>query len=135
MTEEAIDCILRCVAAGLHPDRAAAAAGVSSSTMRNHKRRHPGFATQLKKAQADAEASFLSRIVRHSDERWQAAAWILERRWPERWRQQTGNDLKVKVRNETPGPAAPAGEELTTYFEQLAAMPDILRDRQGPTRN
>jgi len=136
MTKEAIETILRCIAAGLHPDRAAAAAGVTPSTMRAHKHRHPGFATELKKAQAEAEASFLARIVAHSDERWQAAAWILERRWPERWRQRSESDHRVKVKEvKSSGPEAPVGEDLTVYFEQLAAMPDILRDRTDPSRN
>ena len=28
---------------------------------------------------------FLGRIIGHTEKQWTAAAWILERRWPERW--------------------------------------------------
>ena len=85
MTDDKIDAILRTVRLGLHPDRAAMAHGVTASTMRNHRRRHPEFATAIKEAEAAAEQGFLGRILKHTDKQWTAAAWMLERRWPERW--------------------------------------------------
>jgi len=85
MTDEKIEAILKTVRLGLHPDRAALAHGVGPSTMRVHKTRHPEFVAAIKKAEADAEGGYLSRILKHTDKQWTAAAWILERRWPERW--------------------------------------------------
>lgn len=85
MTEEAIEAILKTVRLGLHPDRAAQAHGVSPGTLRSHRKRHPEFATAIKEAEAAAEQGFLGRILRHTEKQWTAAAWMLERRWPERW--------------------------------------------------
>ena len=85
MTDERIEAILRTVRLGLHPDRAAMAHGVSPATLRQHKRRNPEFVTALKEAEASAEQGFLGRILKHTDKQWTAAAWMLERRWPERW--------------------------------------------------
>jgi len=85
MTDAKIEAILKTIRLGLHPDRAAVAHGVASATMRAHKARHPGFATAVKEAEADAEKGYLSRILKHTNRQWTASAWILERRWPERW--------------------------------------------------
>lgn len=85
MTKEMEDAIIKTVKLGLHPDRAADAHGISSSTMRNRKARDPTFATRIKEAESGAERGFLGRIIGHTEKQWTAAAWILERRWPERW--------------------------------------------------
>jgi transposase len=85
MTDDKIEAILRTVRLGLHPDRAAMAHGVSPGTVRSHKKRHPEFATAIKEAEAAAEQGFLGRILKHTEKQWTAAAWMLERRWPERW--------------------------------------------------
>jgi transposase len=85
MTPENCAAVIRAVKMGLHPDRAAEAAGVSRSTMRAHRRRNEGFATQIKEAEAFAEQDALGKIIKHSDSQWTAAAWLLERRFPERW--------------------------------------------------
>ena len=88
MTDETIDAILQTVEFGLPPDRAARAHGVKASTLRSLRQRDPEFGTALKKAEAVAEAGFFERILNHADKTWTAAAWILERRWPERWSKQ-----------------------------------------------
>jgi hypothetical protein len=85
MTDENIAAILRHVALGIWPDRAAQMHGVSTSTMRMHKQRHPEFVTALEKAEAQAESGFHGKILRHTEKHWTAAAWMLERRWPDRW--------------------------------------------------
>ena len=100
MTPEKVDAVLRAVRMGLHPDRAAEAAGVAPSTMRKHKARNPEFVTALKEAAAEAEKSYLGRIIQHSESQWTAAAWILERRWAERWRKRDGDDIRRKIRSE-----------------------------------
>lgn len=85
MTDEKVEAILRTIRLGLHPDRAAQAHGVNAASMRWHRKRHASFDTQVKEAEAVAERSFLGKIIRHTDKQWTAAAWLLERRWPERW--------------------------------------------------
>ena len=130
MTPDNCEAVLRNVRFGLHPDRAAQAAGISASTMRAHKRRHPEFATAMKEAAAQAEQHFLGRILRHSETQWTAAAWMLERRFPERWRKREQADLQVAVKGKLEtGPTPPRGEDLQRYLQQLATVPNTLSDR------
>lgn len=85
MTDEAKDKIVRAVRLGLWPDRAAEMHGIKSGTMRKERKIDPAFSTAIKEAEAAAESAVLSRILRHMEKQWTAAAWMLERRWPERW--------------------------------------------------
>jgi len=101
MTEENIERILTAVRLGMYPDRAAEMHGISKSTMRMHKKAHPEFLTAIKEAEAHAESTFLGKIYRHMDDQWTACAWMLERRWPERWAKReaplTSNEAKDMV--------------------------------------
>lgn len=85
MTAEVVAKIVDTVRLGVWPDRAAQIHGVTPATMRAHRARHQSFATQLEKAEAEAEAAFMAKILRHTEKQWTAAAWMLERRWPDRW--------------------------------------------------
>ena len=96
MTEEVQEDILRTIRLGLHADRAALAHGISSSTLRNFKKRNPAFATAVKQAEAEAENGFLSRLLMHTDRQWTACAWMLERRWPERWAKHDHVEVSTK---------------------------------------
>ena len=131
MTEDAIEAIMRGIRLGLHPDRAAMAAGVKPSTMRMHKKANPEFLTRLKEAEAEAERGFLSRILQHTQRQWTAAAWVLERRWPERWRRRDGlSDVAVRMSGsvKTEGATAPHDpKQLADYASQFAAAAISLR--------
>ena len=129
MTPENIEAILRAIRLGLHPERAAQAAGVSVGAFRMHKKRHPEFVMSIKEAESAAEQGFLGRILKHTEKQWTAAAWVLERRWPERWRKREEVDVKAKVQQRTEGPKAPAGVDLANYLERLNSMPALIRDR------
>jgi hypothetical protein len=96
MTDEVIEKILGTIRLGLHPDRAAMAHGVSAGTLRSFKKRNPEFARMVKEAEASAEAGFLSRILMHTDKQWTACAWMLERRWPERWAKKEHVEVSTK---------------------------------------
>ena len=85
ITPEIEEAILRTVRLGLHAERAAAAHGVHKRTLQRHRKANPDFVASIKEAEAAAEASFLGRIFLHMDRHWQSIAWMLERRWPERW--------------------------------------------------
>lgn len=84
---------------GLPYERAAQLAGIHQSTFYMWKRKgmlkkapiYIKFLEELKKAEVEGEAAAINEIVkaaRGSDKRpaqWQAAAWMLERRFPDRW--------------------------------------------------
>ncbi len=85
MTDEVKAKIVETVRLGMWPDRAAQMHGVLPGTMRKERKRDEDFAARMKEADAMAEESVLSRVFRHMDTQWTACAWMLERRWPERW--------------------------------------------------
>jgi transposase-like protein len=88
--------IVAMVAQGNHLRVAAKACGTSLSTLQRWRQRYRRgdpeaadlgeFWGDLKRASALGEAALLSQIeVTAAAGTWQAAAWILERRWPARW--------------------------------------------------
>ncbi|MBZ0153732.1 MAG: hypothetical protein K8J09_19570 [Planctomycetes bacterium] len=93
MTDDQRDEILRQVAAGAYPERAARAAGVVGATMRSRRRSDKVFAQELDRAEACGESTLAGIVGEHATKIWQAAAWLLERRWPERW-------ARPEIRNE-----------------------------------
>lgn len=83
MTPKNVAAILDGIAGGLPIDVAARAAGVAPSTVRSHRERHRDFATALDAAIATAKTSMLAHVREAAPKDWKAAAWILERRFPE----------------------------------------------------
>ena len=85
MTDARIKDIIRMVRLGVWPDRAAAMFGVNKATMRAYRMRNVEFSEQIDQAEAEAEASFHAKALRHMDSDFRAVRFMLERRWPERW--------------------------------------------------
>jgi hypothetical protein len=76
--------ICRLVAEGLNPQAAASLAGISAPAFDQWQRDFPEFSLSIQQAEAKCQASLLSTInqaIREGE--WRAAAWVLERRWPE----------------------------------------------------
>lgn len=81
-TEEVERAILSSLERGNTRKASAGAAGVGYSTFREWELGFPEFAESVEKAEAVAQHTLLARIERASvDGQWQAAAWMLERRW------------------------------------------------------
>lgn len=107
--------IIEAVRRGAYIEAAAAEVGIASSTLHGWIRRgarswelgetpsraerpYHEFVEALKKAQAESEAADLDRIARAADEgAWQAAAWRLERRFPDRWGRRTRVEADVRA--------------------------------------
>ncbi len=96
LTPEVADTIIDAIRDGGFAVTAAHRAGISEQTYyawckRGLSGEQPfaEFLERLKRAGAEAQASLLG-LIRHAAERgtWQAAAWILERRWPTDWGRQ-----------------------------------------------
>lgn len=60
------------------------------------------FFHTVKKARAEGEFCHLSTLRKASQEKWQAAAWILERRYPEKWGQKTHLDATISGKKDAP---------------------------------
>ena len=84
MSDEVIGKILSLVRRGVAFSEAAVRAGVPGGVARKHRRRNPGFASDVATAEADFEAT-LVRNVRDGAKDWRPADWLLERGWPRQW--------------------------------------------------
>jgi transposase len=99
-TPEIVGQILTGVARGWPVKVAAAKAGVGYSTVREWAVGNPEFAEALENAEGAAQAKYLGQIEEASAESWQAAAWILERRWSSSYakREHITFDVAAEVR-------------------------------------
>ena len=106
MTPHQIAEVDRLIREGSTRKRALAAAGVSEATYRAIRRisrdgDHPhgelyaSFLRGLDKAEAGAESALVKTIGASRD--WRAAAFLLERRWPEQWAQRIQIEVKREV--------------------------------------
>jgi hypothetical protein len=115
------------VAAGATYEQAAMAAGVTYETLRVWRKTIPAFSAALKKGEVDAMLENLALIKQAAEEQeWTAAAWLLERRWPQQW----GRLKRVEV-------TAAATVHLGRLLETVAqALDDVLppEDWQGRER-
>lgn len=116
--------ILDSLRAGNTRTDAAAYAGISHSTLfewiRRSKANPEGpfgaFFDEVKKAEADAVVRNVALIQKAATDTWQAAAWWLERKYPEHWSQHRDliRDLAKRVKDlesqgGTPPNSAPPG--------------------------
>lgn len=67
--------------AGNYLEVAARAAGVELDVLLTD----PGLQEELEAARAAGEVRAIARIAQAAGENWQAAAWLLERQYPDRW--------------------------------------------------
>jgi hypothetical protein len=103
------------VSAGNYVETSAAFCGISQVTLREWMKRgereiqrletdseavpivseskYVDFAYSIRKAQAESEARDVVLIGRAAQDQWQAAAWKLERRYPDRWGKRERHEL------------------------------------------
>jgi transposase len=85
LTDERAELVLAALRAGNHLTTAARYAGIAESTLHAWRRRSPEFSAAVDKARADAEARMVGVVMKAASEHWQAAAWWLERSFPDRY--------------------------------------------------
>jgi len=121
ITDEVKEAILRTISLGLHAERAAQAHGISRGTFSSYRKRNPDFAAAIKEAEAAAESTFLGRMFLHTDRHWQCLAWMLERRWPERWAKREHVEVSTK------GEAEQLLSDLAAMRAKSQAKPDAAQ--------
>ena len=90
LTDQLISDAVQCKRNGMTNKDTAAYIGISEATFYAWANQPKGdkqveFSEALKKAEADFKAALRSRIIKASDTSWQAAAWMLERLYPEEY--------------------------------------------------
>jgi hypothetical protein len=104
-TPETVGKLLQAIKLGATYKLACDYAGIDQSTFHDWMKNKPEFSTQLKEAEGSGAVGLLARIQKEAtDGTWQAAAWILERRYPDMYGRQRmehtgadGNALKIQV--------------------------------------
>ena len=104
LTDEVREKICEAIRKGNYLETAAAYAGIGISTFYDWIRRgdqtrgskFSDFSEAVKKARAEAEAHAVAVIRDAAHNSWQAAAWWLERSFPDRWGR-THRDLEARV--------------------------------------
>jgi len=112
LTPEITTIICDGLARGKTRECAVAASGVSYQSFLNWMERgesskngdiYRPFFEAVKKAESKAEDLWLDRLQDDRTPKWQRFAWLLERRFPERWGQKQYTDSRVEQRTEHSG--------------------------------
>lgn len=85
LTAERLDRVLAGLRVGATLARACAAAGISDDTLRRWRSRRPDVRTAVERAEAEQALHCLQMIAAAAPKDWRAAAWLLERRFPEHY--------------------------------------------------
>ena len=101
LTPDRHTAILQAILAGNYAETAARYAGVTSATFYNWMNRgrdaksglYMEFFDAVENAKAQAETRDVALIERAANETWQAAAWMLERKFPDRWGRRERTEL------------------------------------------
>lgn len=117
------------IRSGNFRETAATFAGIDRSTLHRWLKRGEtkrrgachDFAVAVGKALADSEALLVARIAKAASEgTWQASAWLLERRHPERWGRRERHEIKAEI-NST--------EKVTNEYETVDEILRLLAAR------
>lgn len=124
-----IDPLLDNLRAGMSYQAAASQAGLSTNTVDSWRRNDPEFADLFDAAIDFAEAVMLNEIRQQGRARedWRATAWILERRFPERWALRKEIDMSVNKKSD--------GQDMVAAMIEQAVdaitAGDTIDDQEG----
>jgi len=108
------------IASGNTLRAAALAEGISEATFHRWRNEKADFAKMVEQAIGVSEASLVQKLT--SSEDWRAAAWILERRFPQTWSKKDHIDMHVS-RSE-------GLDEIKMMIQQTDHLLNIQRDNE-----
>lgn len=121
--------LVRCTKLGMSRRRASFRAGITYTTFKEWMAKDLPFAAQIKNAEAEYEEVALQCIQDAAkDEQWQAGAWLLERRHPERWGKREFVHSKVEKVKAAPLSPAERRAEIDALMSELAAAREELEE-------
>jgi hypothetical protein len=116
-TARTIKIIMETIRSGATQRDASALAGISEDTLSRWKREDGDFAEQMRQKEIEFKMENVKIIRKAAEKSWQAAAWFLERKYP--------NEYTNRVRIEQPEPHKTGFEHMTD--EQLNSAIEELR--------
>ena len=135
LTADVVGKILMAVRAGNYPEVAARLAGICPATYyrwnRDPRRPYAAFRAALDMADAECEAMVIGNLAKLSRTSKRAAAFLLERRWPEKWA--GSHPVPAEAQAETPtAPPPPRHIEARTFsIPELVASLRAQAPRRG----
>ena len=132
LTPDVHAAIVNAILAGNYAETAARYAGVTPATFYNWTARgreakqgiYFEFFDAIEKAKAQAEVRDVAIIERAANDTWQAAAWMLERKFPARW----GRTDRAELTGKNGGPIQ---HEIGAADELLTRITDIVERRKA----
>ena len=103
---------------GMYPSDAAVAAGIDRGTLAGWRETVPEIASAVTDAETVAKHKLLTVIRSHMPTNWQAAGWMLERRWPSEY----GRRDRVHHEGTVVGAIMIKPAEMTSEAIMLAAQ-------------
>lgn len=132
-SEKKIAALVEAIETGVSIESACSIAGIHRSTWYEWRER-PEIRERLDRALANAETALLSSIRDAGRDDWRAAAWILERRYPETWSKrsevQTSGAVEVTVRRGAPVDYASLTDEQLSRIAAGEHPRDVLPMRR-----
>lgn len=113
------------ISKGVPLKQAAKAVNISEQTLHNWRKKKEDFAEMVEQALGVSEVRLISEISTHED--WRAKAWILERRFPERWSKREKIEMNVQHSSGI--------EEVKAMFEQTNSLLSIENEDQPSEDN
>lgn len=124
-TPARIRTVIQYIRAGNYVETAALAAGIGVSTLHEWRAKHPDFAEAIQSARAIAEQRNVLLIQNAASESWQAAAWWLERSFPQKY----GRHDRIEHTGADGGPIQV--ETIDALDAQIAELERELAARDG----
>jgi transposase-like protein len=125
-TPDRVQKIINALRAGNHLATAARYAGVSPNIVKKWVELYPEFALAVDEADAASEVRNVAIIQKEAEKRWVAAAWLLERKYPEKW----GKVDRVEI-YQIQKQAEAIIEELKAEGIEGVTVEQILQERQA----
>ncbi len=104
LTPELQDDVVKRIRAGNYIKVACQAVGISHTAYfdwlkkgQEGKSPYAEFLDAIKKAESEAHVNYVAIVASHAPKQWQAAAWWLERRFPDKWGRRDRLDVKGEI--------------------------------------
>jgi len=135
LTADVVGKILMAVRAGCYPEVAARWAGIAAATYyrwcKDPRPPYVAFRAALDMADAECEVMVIGNLVRLSRTSTRAAAFLLERRWPEKWAK--SRRLPAEAPADTPT-APPPPQYIEARMFTISELVASLREQVTPRR-
>ncbi len=136
MTPERMEAVLVGMRLGLSRTVAAQAAGVGKDAIRRWALVDRRFALALEEAEGTAQAMLMRLVLQAAAKglpnTWQAAAWMLERRWPDQYGQKSKLDVSLDVHDEARRIAEEMGLDPIDVIAEAEGILATHRPKRDP---